>query len=363
VWLRDSVDGGAMSRVRTDRWLGLVAGLWQAATVLGLVAEPVEPCWRGREGSTFQDWAFTSPANPTAPEVSSNPHGLAQASVGLGFMASGWLRDIGLGTNTGYWDLGSNGLITVSIPDRFGLGTDAWKYVSVQVVYWEDPPLFVSPSVSVSGASMVARTNWVVHDTALGTWREDWSWWRLDSNSASATVVITAGPNGGVVDRLVVDTWVLDLPRPTDLGLAADPGQCSHSNTIYPGVPVADGCVVTHVTCTPPSGATLPVGVSAVSCSMIDAWGAGHHWSFAVRVDDVAPDRWRLNVRRLSPPEQGLEICWPASCVPPVLEENSDLTSPDGWQPVGASAQCGGDRCWVIVQPVQGPRFFRLRRF
>jgi hypothetical protein len=363
VRLESSGDRGAMSRMGTGWWLWFGAGLWQAAAVFGLGAEPAEPCWRAREGSTFQDWAFKSPANPIAPEVSSNAYGLAEASVVPGFMASGWLRDIGLGTQTGYWDLGSNGLITVSIPDRLGLGTEAWKYVSVQVVYWEDPPLFVGPSVAVFGATMLTRTNWVVENTGLGTWRGEWSLWRLGSNLVPTMVVISAGPNGGVVDRVGVDTWVLDLPRSIDLVLAADPGQCSRSNVIYPALPVADGCPVTNVTCTPPSGATLPVGVSAVSCSMIDAWGAGHHWSFAVRVDDVAPDRWRLNVRRLSPPEQGLEICWPASCVPPVLEENSDLTSPDGWQPVGASAQCGGDRCWVIVQPVQGPRFFRLRRF
>jgi len=330
---------------------------------LGLVAEPVEPCWRGREGSTFQDWAFTSAANPTAPEVSSNPHGLAQASVGLGFMASGWLRDIGLGTNTGYWDLGGSGFMTLSIPNRPWSASEAWKYVAVEVVYWDHAPLFVAPSVSVAAGSLLRGTNWVVQNTGFGGWSAYLSLWRLDSNGVPETVVITAGTNGGVVDQVVVDTWVLELPQPADLVLTADPGQCCRSNVTYPGLPAADGCVVTHVTCTPPSGATLPVGVSAVSCSMIDAWGAGHHWSFAVRVDDVAPDRWRLNVRRLSPPEQGLEICWPASCVPPVLEENSDLTSPDGWQPVGASAQCGGDRCWVIVQPVQGPRFFRLRRF
>lgn len=345
------------------KFMIVVWGVCQTALVLGFGAEPPGPCWRGREGSTFQEWTFSTRTNPASPEVSSNAYGLASVSVTLGLMASGWLRDVGLGSRTGYWDLGGSGLMTVTIPNQAGAGALAWKYVSVEVTYWDDPPLFVAPSVAVAGGSLLAETNWVVEPTGFGGWSAHRSLWRLQSASESETIVITAGTNGGIVDRVVVDTFLVPVAVPSNLVLAADPGQCSRTNVIYAGLPIPDGCVVTNLSCSPPHGATLPVGITQVNCQVTDAWGGVRPVSFTVTVDDVPADQWRLSIHRLDPDGQVLELGWPASCVPAVLEESLDVGSATAWSPVSLPAECRGGQCRLRLEPGLGARFFRLRRF
>lgn len=343
---------------------GIVAwSVCQAGLAVGLAAGPPEPCWRGREGSTFQAWTFSTRTNPATPEVSSNAYGLATASVTLGFMASGWLRDAGLGSRTGYWDLGGSGLITVAIPNQAADGPQASKYVCVEVTHWDHPPLFVAPSVAVAGGSLIQQTNWVVEPTGFGGWSAYRGLWRLESASESESIVITAGTNGGIVDQVVVDTCLVPAPSVANLVLAADPGLCSRSNVSYVGLPLVDGCVVTNVSCSPPSGATLPVGITPVNCQVTDAWGGVRPVSFTVIVDDVPAEQWRLSIRRLGPAGETLELGWPASCVPAVLEESLDVVSGTNWRPAGLPVECHDGQCCARIEPGQGTRFFRLRRF
>jgi len=247
----------------------------------------VPPCWRDTGGSTFQRWTFNTNDNPASPELNHNSYGSPQASITLGPFGSGWQWDLGFGTNRGYWDLGSNGSITLSIPNDPTAPAGAWKYVWVQMTYWDDPPLFVAPAVSVSGATLLATSNLVVEQTFMGRWSLQQTLWRLDSSPNAETVTLTAAANGGVVDQVVVDTKWIKIDCPADLVFEADPGQCSKANVTYVGLPEVDGCVVTNVSCSPPNGSTFPVGTTPVSCIIWDGGGKTVNCSFTVTVNDT----------------------------------------------------------------------------
>jgi hypothetical protein len=249
----------------------------------------VPPCWRDTGGSTFQRWTFNTNDNPASPELNHNSYGSPQASITLGPFGSGWQWDLGFGTNRGYWDLGSNGSITLSIPNDPTAPAGAWKYMWVQMTYWDDPPLFVAPAVSVSGATLLATSNLVVEQTFMGRWSLQQTLWRLDSSPNAETVTLTAAANGGVVDQVVVDTKWIKIDCPADLVFEADPGQCSKANVTYVGLPEVDGCVVTNVSCSPPNGSTFPVGTTPVSCAIWDGGGKTLTCSFTVTVNDTQP--------------------------------------------------------------------------
>ena len=117
-----------------------------------LAHDVIVPCWRSAPGSTFQDWTFSTNLATANPEVSENPYGTAQAVVAVGPFASGWLWNANLGTNHGYWDLGRNGTITLTIPNRT-TALPSYKYVWVQVTEWYDGGIYGQvPAVSIPGA-------------------------------------------------------------------------------------------------------------------------------------------------------------------------------------------------------------------
>jgi hypothetical protein len=270
---------------RQAEWVGIMA--------MGLIAvacwahDLVPPCWRNQAGSTFQQWTFNTGANPANPDLAANPYGVAQAQVAVGPFGAGWLWDLRFGTNRGYWDLGRHGTVTLSIPNDPTAPGGAWKYVWVQMTYWDDPPLFVAPAVSVPGATLLATTNLVVEQTFLGQWSLQQTLWRLDSSPNAETVTLTAAANGGVVDQVVVDTKWIKIDCPADLVLEADPGQCSKANVTYVALPEVDGCIVTNVSCSPPNGSTFPVGTTPVSCIIWDGGGKTVNCSFSVTVTDT----------------------------------------------------------------------------
>lgn len=175
-------------------------------------ADLVPPAWRGAEGSTLQVWGFAVPDNPAAPAFIQNPYGNAVASITVGQYGSGWFWHLsGVGTPTGYWDLGfTGGNILVEIADR--PRTTGQTQISVQVTYFKD--LTHAPTVEVRGAVLVSgRTVQVEHVPTGGDWMLDQSLWRLASPTDQVLVTIRSVPAyGAVVEEVVVDTLPSTAP-------------------------------------------------------------------------------------------------------------------------------------------------------
>lgn len=186
--------------------LGLVEGRQAAA------ADVVPPAWRGEAGTTYQQWSFSTPANPASPGISANPFGTPSAAITVGMYGSGWLQQLpGMGTPSGYWDLGSgNGQIAATIPNHSGVLP--YKDVWVQVTYFRD--ISAPPVVSVVGATLLgSQTVLVEHVSTGGDWYVDQTRWRIEpSSSPDIPLVKTAPQWGSVVDELVVDTRYSTVP-------------------------------------------------------------------------------------------------------------------------------------------------------
>jgi uncharacterized repeat protein (TIGR01451 family) len=262
----------------------------------GYAHDVVVPCWRGQEKSTFQEWRFSADTNPALPDVASNAYGVAQAAIATGEFSSGWLdRTPGLGTNSGYWDLGRSGTMTLTIPNRPGASTNSYKYIWVQVTQWYDGGIYKEyASVSISGATALGGQRQLVESLPLGGWWVDQTMWRLAPNPASETILIGGAFNGSVVEQIVVDTRCVEPGCPPDLLVSADSGQCSKTNVTWP-LPLVDGCTVTNINCTPPSGSTFPLGTNAVTCVFMDSAGSTASCAFNVVAMDGEPPVVTLN--------------------------------------------------------------------
>ena len=248
------------------------------------------PCWRGRPGSTYQNWSYHRPGNPSSPEDAISP-GSPTASITLGALALGW-QDVlvGFGCRQGYWDLGSGGQMSLAVPNVGGSLT-SYKNIQVQVVEFQDSLAYNQlAAVSIPGATMLSQQQTTIEATLTGNWVVHRSVWRIAPCPAGETVLITAPLGSALIDQVVVDTLCVDLGSacPPDQSFAADPGQCSRANVTY-SLPPVDGCVITGASCTPPSGSTFNVGVTPVNCTISDGLGGTTTCTFQVTVTDNQP--------------------------------------------------------------------------
>jgi hypothetical protein len=87
----------------------------------------------------------------------------------------------------------------------------------------------------------------------------------------------------------ILDTQPPSLVCPSNLVAVADPGRCSRSNVTWT-MTAADNCAAEPILwCNPPSGATFPVGTSAVVCRAADHSGNTNTVSFPVTILDTEP--------------------------------------------------------------------------
>jgi hypothetical protein len=152
---------------------------------------------------TRQEWRFDGGSNPAAPEVCDPPGVTARATVTTGQFSSGWQSELpGLGTATGFWDLGRSGSIVM--PVSTGTETGA-RTVRVRVTQWVDGGIFsVRAGVSVAGASFTSEQRTTVESGPLGGWEAVESQWSLSEGQTAGEVTITGAPNGSLVDSVVV---------------------------------------------------------------------------------------------------------------------------------------------------------------
>lgn len=175
------------------------------------------PDWRGLDGTTYQEWRFDDADNPAAPEVIDNDYGSASASITVGFMGSGWWNDeLGLGTQTGIWDIGGDdGSIVLDIDNR-PLALD-YKEIYLQVTYSQG--LYASPTIDIAGAQFISsQTEFIEADGFGGGWYIDQSVWRITPNPSYEQIVLTGDSfSGSLIDQIVVDTYC--VPEPTSIVL------------------------------------------------------------------------------------------------------------------------------------------------
>ena len=250
-------------------------------------------CWRGLPNSTFQQWAFSVANDPSSvpAERVTNSFGTPTASLALGAFSEGYIdADPYFGPVQGIWDLGQYGTLTLNIPNQSGASTNSCKYVQVQVTQYKDGSIYSSNAVvSIAGGTRISQQQ-VTNLTASygGVWVVEKTLWRLTPSPATESVVLTGAYFGSLIDQVVVDTLDVDYATPANIVATANAGLCGKTNVTWI-MPTVDGCVVTNVTSTPPSGSTFVVGTTPVTYVAKDGEGGVKTFNFTVTITDDEP--------------------------------------------------------------------------
>ncbi len=157
-------------------------------------------------------WEFNSGANPATPQVGSPG---ATAAIQVGDFGAGWHNDWGLGSATGYWDLGINGSVTLTIPN---LASPSQSYnATLSIVQWVDGFLFSGDlSYAFSGATQVgSTTTHLIESTDFGSWVQYDTVWTLLASSDPSIITITGPGDGAIFSGISARITV--VPEPTTL--------------------------------------------------------------------------------------------------------------------------------------------------
>ena len=124
-------------------WICLCAGVSSPAAV----------------ATSFQDWQFTTSADPAAPTVATNAAGVASATIAVGSAGAGWLGSFpGFGSQTGLWDIGSQnpddltndtrGRVLLNIPDPVPATGGLYTDLELRVVQFVDGGIYTGDLTS-----------------------------------------------------------------------------------------------------------------------------------------------------------------------------------------------------------------------
>jgi len=158
--------------------------------------------WAGDPGS-YQQWRFESQANPASPEVNTAGGIGGSASVTPGRFASGWRPVLpGFNGQTGFWDLGRTGTISIANAD---LGA-VERTLRVTVCQWQDGGVFSElANVVVAGGTRTATSQQTVCSTALGSWVSSESQWTVPAGVSGESILITSAFDGSVIESVAVE--------------------------------------------------------------------------------------------------------------------------------------------------------------
>ena len=160
------------------------------------------------------EWRFGTTANPALPEVSAG--GSAQATIGLGQFASGWMASNAiLGSAQGIWDLGRQGTIALSNPSGLAGNSGQSRLVTISVVQYQDDSIYNQlADVSIPGASLVSSGTTTESVADIGDWVVAQTQWSVPAGSPASSVQITSAYNGSLVNRVTVESTSASVLAP-----------------------------------------------------------------------------------------------------------------------------------------------------
>lgn len=172
-----------------------------------LAEDSFRPCWRGNTATTYENWSFSSDANPAAPETFVNAKGTPLATITQGPGAAPYYTRLMGSNRSGGWDIGSlNGHISLSIPNYPG----PWKRLQVQITYLSMPGLFEPPWVSIAGGTLLSSSGTVNEVIpGFGSWVTTNTFWLVQPGPANEVIVVNGTPAATAVtliDQIIVDT-------------------------------------------------------------------------------------------------------------------------------------------------------------
>src|SRR5262245_7230498 len=193
--------------MRTPTWRAgavVMASLTLLSVPSARADDSFPPCWRSSAGTTYQNWFFAVSNNPAAPDVFTNANGTPLMTPTVGSFGTGW-KSVSLGGRTGVWDFGQAGLASLLVPNF--PGSPSWKYVQVQVTYFDAAGFYLPPVVSISGGTLISSQVTNNQVVTPGNWKTYQTVWLIQPSPASETIVLTGDASKGLlIDQIIVDT-------------------------------------------------------------------------------------------------------------------------------------------------------------
>ena len=184
--------------------------------------------------------------------------------------------------------------------------------------------------------------------------------------AGTTTVTLTVTDDKGASNSCTASVLALDVVPPVitcpgDIVQAASPGNCSAVVT-YPAPAATDDCPGVSVVCSPPSGATFPVGVTKVNCVATDASGNTAACGFFVTVTGDALCGGAFYITGERGPNGGILLTIRTAF--PDLHyraQESDRLSPAQWVELpNVVFTRQGSLLQAYVLPSGSPRFYRV---
>lgn len=166
---------------------------------------------RGDPGSTWQEWYFSTPDNPAAPEASYNPYGIPSASITVmgetHGVQPGWYPTFW--NHQGIW-ISEETTVTLFIPNSFE--PNPYKEIWLEMVFWGDLLPDTGLVFPQAGVSLISETLGYTEDM----WRIWNVGWRIEPNPIEETIFIHILNSGAIVDYIIVDT-ICFIPEPATM--------------------------------------------------------------------------------------------------------------------------------------------------
>jgi hypothetical protein len=195
-----------------------------ALAVVQVFADDVSPpATRGQAGTTYGLWNFSTSTTSPAPDSFINPNGTPVLTITPSADQSGigWQDSLPAvyGSKQGFWDLGDDGHIDLSLPTP-GPGTTT-ETLQLQITYWlsidQAPQVTISPSATLQSSQ---NTLVLTGPHGLGSWYTEVLDYSISPNPANNEVRISGDPtSGSVIDQVIVDS--LTVPEPSGISIAA----------------------------------------------------------------------------------------------------------------------------------------------
>ena len=164
------------------------------------------------QSTASYEWRFDSSANPALSDVSPAGASAGLATIAPDRFSDGWMeQNEVLGNATGIWDLGSNGLVTLSSPSGLVVGSGEQLF-KVKVVQFYDGGIYPGiVRVSVPGAQLVGTNKSTASLALLGAFIIYESQWRAAAGVAINSITFTGST---LIDRVTVESSAVSLPPP-----------------------------------------------------------------------------------------------------------------------------------------------------
>ena len=184
-----------------------------------------------------------------------------------------------------------------------------------------------------------------------------------DSHAVLIGADITNGSPGlfyqGEIDELSLYNRALTGTEVVGIYSAAGGGKCPSANPFLLG-DLASGTAKTLTLGAVPTNCAPASASATASATTTDPNLLNNTASTSpTTVQDVPANQLRLTAQRVSVNNNSVEICWPLTCAPYMLQATGDLNSPIIWSPaIVPVSMINGRYCTVLSGGIQ---YFRLK--